>query len=93
MLARYAHLSPTYLWKAGGGSDSGWNRDQNRNQGKGHERRDAETIEKCGEPPGTRTQGPRLKAQIGRFLSETKILPTTATQFSRSTMRDIPSRF
>jgi len=47
--------------EGGGGPDPVGNRDQNRDRGNDGGRRDAEVVEKSGEPPGTRTQGPRLK--------------------------------
>ena len=38
------------------------NHNHNRDRGNGHGRRGAEVITFYGEPPGTRTQGPRLKS-------------------------------
>src|SRR5215472_3687940 len=48
--------------EGGGGPDPVGNRDQNRDRGNDGGRGDAEVIEQSGEPPGTRTQGPRLKS-------------------------------
>ncbi len=61
MLGRYAHLSPTHLWNAveqlsklATGSKTGSGRQQD-------EADPTQGLGKIGEPPGTRTQHPRLK--------------------------------
>ena len=69
MLSRYAHLSPTHLWNAvegltqiGTGSKTG---SEDRKQ----KPDSVQAREKDGEPPGTRTRGPRLKRAMLYRLS------------------------
>jgi len=75
MLARYAHLSPTYLWQAVEGLTRYQGQFQNGNVTKNvtsEEEREAGTsqpVEKHGEPRATRTLGPRLKRAMLYQLS------------------------
>ncbi len=69
MLSRYAHLSPTHLWNAverlgqmGTGTKTGTTRGEEKSEA-------VQPLEKSGEPPGTRTQGPRLKRAMLYRLS------------------------
>ena len=64
MLSRYAHLSPTHLWQAVEGLTAIGTVTKTVTDREKADEEIQEVIENIGEPPGTRTRGPRLKRAI-----------------------------
>ena len=75
MLSRYAHLSPTHLWKAVEGLTaftgpiSSGTVTKTVTEVEGEEEEDTQPIDFTGEPRATRTLGPRLKRAMLYQLS------------------------
>ncbi len=69
MLARYAHLSPTHLWNAVEGLARTRTGTKTGTRGREETAETTQPLEITGEPPGTRTQGPRLKRAMLYQLS------------------------
>ena len=69
MLARYAHLGPTHLWHAVEGLTTSQTGSKTGSADTPLQEPQSETIENNGEPPGIRTQGPRLKRAMLYLLS------------------------
>ncbi len=69
MLSRYAHLSPTHLWRAVEGLTKIGTGTKTGTSTEGTQEGITKAIEKIGEPPGTRTRGPRLKRAMLYRLS------------------------
>ena len=79
--------------EGGGGPDPVGNRDQNRDRGNDGGRGDAEVVEKSAEPPGTRTQGPRLhQARASTLVIGATETPSRVHRASRDLRKRVDGR-